>query len=104
MKTEKIDEAMDLIIDYHSLRKLREQASETINTITELSDKMNQSISEVEKTQCQMDIVKNIERLILYSTRNCYNFKYNVLRYGLWTAITKLDVKLKELKCKIEQL
>lgn len=104
MKTEKLDEALELLFEYHNLSKLREQASETLATVTVLSDKMNQSTSEAEKTQCQLDIVKNIERLILHSNHNCYNFKYNVLRYGLWVAITKLEVKLKELRDKIEEL
>lgn len=104
MKTENIDEALDLLFEYHNLSRLREKTKETIDTITELSDKMNQSTSDAEIAHCQIEIVMNIQRLISHSDRNRYNFKYDVLRYGLWTAITKLDLKLKELKDKIEEL
>lgn len=104
MKTENIDEALNLLIEYHDLSQLREKAKETIATVSELSDKMNQSTSEEEIAHCQMEIVNNIQILILNSERNRYKFKYYVLRYGLLIAITKLDLQLKELKEKIEEL
>lgn len=104
MKTENLDKALDLLIEYHNLIQLREKASETLHTVTELSDKLNQSIFEDEIAHCQIEIANNIQRLILNSERNLFNFKYYVLRYGLRIAITKLDLQLVELKCKIEKL
>lgn len=104
MKTENLDKAFDLLIEYHNLIQLRKEASETFHTVTELSDKLNQSIFEDEIAHCQIEIANNIQRLILNSERNRFNFKYYVLRYGLWIATTKLDLQIGELKRKIEQL
>lgn len=104
MKTENLDETLELLFEYYNLIQLQKKADETLATVLELNNKISQSISDAEKAHYQIEVVNNIQRLISSSDRNRYNFKYYILRYGLYIAITKLEEQLKQLKCKIEEL
>lgn len=105
MKIEDVGKAIDLLYQYHYNDELLKKSQETQAAVSMLCNKIRNTNVDVEKFHYRNEIVDKIQKLLSHPHRDLdYDFKHNVLMYGLDVATTKLEYKLKELKFKIEKL
>lgn len=104
MRVEDVNKAIDLLYEYHYIDELLKKSYETKASVAVLSDKINNTNIDAEKFQYRKEIVDSIQKLISYTHRNDYEFKHDVLIYGLDMAVIKLEQRFDIIKCEIEKL